>query len=456
MVALFLCLILIPLGMYVNLKDYEKRQRSYEQSVTIYQQDHPRESSVARGAKGFRKPSMFSIFSIGLEYYLPTTVHSDPLDGVSFSNDRGLDNPHSMLFGKIDLLFNVSIVISLLALLLTFNSVTGEKESGTLKLTLSNAVPRHSVLLSKFIGNYLVLFIPFLFSLLIGVLILIYSGKVPIFSSDYFPYFLLMLFSSMLIIAVFFNLGIFVSSLTSRSATAIVVLLLVWVFSALAFPRISTMIAEVVCPVKTDMVLALEKSAVLKSLDEEERAEYSDIWSRVGDSDRFPQATLDTASWSPATHVFMAESEAVKQKYIDLKKSAVVRLIQEQTNQKQRQSAVAMNISRFSPVSCFVYIMSTMARTGLMEDQLLKKEADQFAEVMEQNVYSKIVTLKFTGSTSNTYNFQENNVAPQFQQSRIKLSDVLGNTWLDIVLLFLYNILLFASTYTAFLKYDVR
>ena len=67
-IALILCLILIPLGMYVNLKDYEKRQGSYEQSVSIYQQDHPLERSVARGGKGFRKPSLFSIFSIGLEY----------------------------------------------------------------------------------------------------------------------------------------------------------------------------------------------------------------------------------------------------------------------------------------------------------------------------------------------------------------------------------------------------
>ena len=47
-VALILCLILIPVGMYVNLKDYEKRLSSYQQSVQIYQQDHPTERSVSR------------------------------------------------------------------------------------------------------------------------------------------------------------------------------------------------------------------------------------------------------------------------------------------------------------------------------------------------------------------------------------------------------------------------
>ncbi|MFH1940657.1 MAG: ABC transporter permease subunit, partial [bacterium] len=166
-IALILCMILIPVGMFVNLKDYEKRMHSYEQSVQIYQQDHPDERSISRGgAKGFRKPSLFSIFSLGLDYHLPTTVHSDPEDGISFSNDRGVDNPHSMLLGKVDLLFNVSIVISLLAIIFTFNSVTGEKEMGTLKLTLSNTIPRHVILLAKLAGNFLVLFIPFLISLL--------------------------------------------------------------------------------------------------------------------------------------------------------------------------------------------------------------------------------------------------------------------------------------------------
>jgi len=216
------------------------------------------------------------------------------------------------------------------------------------------------------------------------------------------------------------------------------------------------MIAEVVYPVKSDMVLALEKSAKMKSLDADERAEYSDLWKRVGDSDRTPHVSLDTTGWSPATRVFMAEKEAVKQKYLVLRKSAVTRLNQEQINKKQQQSAIAMNISRFSPVSCFVYVMSTIARTGHMEDQVFKEEAHRFGEDMERNVYSKIVTVKFKGSTSNTYNFQENNPAPQFVQSQVKLSDVLQTAWLDIVLLCLYNIVLFASTYVAFIRYDVR
>ena len=457
-VALILCLILIPVGMYVNLKDYEKRLNSYQQSVQIFQQDHPSERSVSReGGKGFRKPSLFSIFSVGLEYYLPTTVHSDPQDGIDFSNDRGLNNPQSLLLGKIDLLFNVSIVISLLAILFTFNNVAGEKEMGTLKLTLSNTVPRHVVLLTKLVGNYLVLFIPFLISLLIGILILILSGNVPLLSGEHLPYFLFMIFTSMMLIAVFFNLGILISSLTHHSSTAIVVLLLLWVFTALAFPRISTMIAEVIHPVKSDMVFSLEKSAMLKSLDKDERAEYSEIWELVGgDPRRSPQGTSDSTQWNSITRTFMAERVAVQEKYTTLRKTRVSQIEQEHQNEKQRQSAIAMNISRLSPVSCFMYAMSTLAGTGLMEEPAIKESARRFEEQMQDNVYAKVFTVKLKNSSSSSSNFEGNNPPPQFQQSKRSFTDILKFIWLDMVLLCLFNMILFAGAYVAFLKYDVR
>ena len=456
-VALILCLILVPLGMYINLKDYEKRLNSYEQSLNIYQQEHPTKGSVNRGAKAFRKPSPFSIFSVGLEYYLPTTIHSDPQDGINFSNDRGMDNPQSLLLGKIDLLFNVSIVISLLAILFTFNSVSGEKEMGTLKLALSNPVPRHTVLLTKLMGNYLVLFIPFLISLLIGILVLVLSGKVPLLSGDHLPHFLSMILVSILLIAVFFNLGLFVSSLTHRSSTAIVILLLLWVFGTLAFPRISTMIAEVIHPVKTDMVFSLEKTALLNSLDRDERAEYTDLWKQVGgDPQNSPISTPDSTQWDLTTRAFMMERGEVKQKYAELRKTRLAQFAQEHQNQKRQQSVIAMNISRLSPVSCYVYAMSILARTGLMEERALREEANRFQNQMQQIVYDKVFIVKMTGRTSSSSNFPDSNPPPQFQQAILSFTDILQSAWLDMVLLCLFNLILFAGAYVAFLKYDVR
>ena len=347
-VAMILCLILIPLGMYINLKDYEKRLNSYEQSSIIYMQDHPTQNSVSKGGKAFRKPSPLSIFSIGLEYYFPTTIHSDPQDGISFSNDRGINNAQSMLSGKIDLVFNVSVVISLLAILFTFNCISGEKEMGTLKLILSNNVPRHTVIISKLAGNFIVLFIPYLIALLIGIIILVLSGKVPLFSASHFPYFISMMLVSFLVIAVFFNLGLLVSSLTQRSSTAIIILLLLWVIGALAFPRISTMIAEVIYPVKSDMVHSLGKKAALGSLEDSERADYKTLWDRIGDPGGFPDATPDSTRWSAQTKQFMHDRKEIKKRYASLRMSSITNVEINHQNHKQQQSVIAKYLPSLS------------------------------------------------------------------------------------------------------------
>ena len=62
-------------------------------------------------------------------------------DGLQIGASR-YPNPISVLFATPDLAYVVNIVISLLALLLTFDAITGELETGTLRLMLSNAVPR--------------------------------------------------------------------------------------------------------------------------------------------------------------------------------------------------------------------------------------------------------------------------------------------------------------------------
>ena len=46
------------------------------------------------------------------------------------------------LFRFIDFTFIVQVVLSLFAILFTYDTINGERESGTLKLAFSNAVPR--------------------------------------------------------------------------------------------------------------------------------------------------------------------------------------------------------------------------------------------------------------------------------------------------------------------------
>ena len=48
--------------------------------------------------------------------------------------------------------FIIGYVLSLIALLFTFDSISHEREQGTLRLMFANSIPRHTVLIGKFLG----------------------------------------------------------------------------------------------------------------------------------------------------------------------------------------------------------------------------------------------------------------------------------------------------------------
>jgi len=57
-IASLLFLVLIPLGMYASLKDYEQRLANYQQEHQMYRQKYGEEVSSNVEVQGFRPPAM--------------------------------------------------------------------------------------------------------------------------------------------------------------------------------------------------------------------------------------------------------------------------------------------------------------------------------------------------------------------------------------------------------------
>jgi hypothetical protein len=107
-VATLLCLILIPLGIYVTLKDYEQRHSDYIGTQQLYLQRSEGQIRATFNAVGYRPPSPLSVFAYGLEPFLPNkAVTSDSRYAfgestqgmVEISNESSLHNPLSVMFG---------------------------------------------------------------------------------------------------------------------------------------------------------------------------------------------------------------------------------------------------------------------------------------------------------------------------------------------------------------------
>jgi len=445
-ITVLLCVILIPLGIFVGLKEYENRLADYNQSLSLYRDGmqgtlNPQEVK----AKGLRPPSPFSIFSDGLDRFLPNEVISTRRDGIKLANQSSMDSPLSILFGKIDFLFSISIVMSLLAILFTFDAATREKEQGTFRLAFSNAVPKHHVLLGKYFGNFFSFLIPFVISIIVGLLILSQSGAVSIFEGDTIVRLFLIVIISLLFISLFFNLGLLVSVLNHRSLTSQITLLFLWVLFIFAVPRISGMIAEVVYPVKTQQTINLEKALVRKNIEDEKAATLKDFFLRSQD-DGYVSENYDTIRRPIVDQ--LREKERQQLESIET----------EYRNNKNYQLKIASVISRLSPLSALTYAVTELSNTGIQEMDNLFHTAQQF----HHDVTNEVHTLGYkdeipgVGMRMNFGKWISFEDIPQFQFNHIPVRDNLQVSWLDILLLVIFNLLFFAISFVGILRYDVR
>ena len=105
------------------MKNYQQRLTDYHDAVRLYTDRSQGRINRDFEAEGYREPSMLSVFSTGLEYVLPDKVVIKRDGGAEAVKDASTDNPYSFMFGKIDLVFNVGFVLSLLAIIFTFSSI---------------------------------------------------------------------------------------------------------------------------------------------------------------------------------------------------------------------------------------------------------------------------------------------------------------------------------------------
>ena len=408
-IAAVLCLILIPLGMYVTTQEYRQSINDYRHAVQFYQQRSEGKVNAMFKAEGYRPPSPLSVFAGGLEPVLPNKAvtsesryaFQDGIGGVvKISNESGLHNPMAALFGKMDFLFNVGFVLSIFAMLFTVAGITSERESGTLRLIVSNPVPKWNILLAKIAGNYLVFLLPFLVSFLAGLLILNLSGVFSMNAAGVSQAILVIFGVSVLFLFCMFTFGMLLSVSSNHSMTATVSMLVLWVVFALVIPKLSPMIAQVFKPVESNQILASKIQNVREDLhsvqlDHEDKL-FTDLMGRHGHivEDFFQQILKEDERKSIETE-YDGLVGPVREEYAGKILQATLQLQRNHDNALHEQETVAMQISRLSPICCFTYILTDLAGTGLMEIGNFTHQAERFQEQVKQTVYDKFAYRQY-------------------------------------------------------------
>ena len=385
--------ILIFVSIFVMYRDYRLAMENYE----ILQQET--ESAIA-----VIRPTSLSIFAKGLEENLCRSYISGFLGHIDISTKQKSVNNLFKLFTAPDLLYVVKVIFSLCAMLFAFDIVSGEKETGTLRQSLSNSLKRPVLIFGKWLGGFISFILPFFVAVLLGTIFVTLSPMVDMNAQDWAKLGLFLL-SGVIYLAVFFSLGLLISCLTHQSSSSLVISLFVWAMLVFIVPNLGNILARQLVRIPTVQQLELKREQIdIKTGIEVER--------------------LQTGS-ERMECIKRAESEREM-------------LTEDYRNRFNRLVKVSQNITRISPAAVFTFLVTDITGTGMLEERKLKRAVLEYMDIIED----------WNDDTGDK---------PFFSYRRSSMKEVLGTGGLSNgLVLILLNVLFFTGAYVAFLRYDVR
>ena len=464
------CSVLILLSVFIGIQEYKASVSEYETAIELAD-DNVRTASSwwSVNPRVFRKPNPMQVFASGVNNDIGRLSEISTWNDVKLQQSSYSDNTLFALFRFIDFAFIVQVVLSLFAILFTYDAINGERESGTLKLAFSNAVPRGTFVLSKFVGAWLGLTIPLMIPVLLGVMLVIVLG-VPMTSVEWAKLGTL-IGTSILYFSFFIMLGLLVSSLTKRSAVSFLTLLVVWVAMVLIVPRAATMAAGQLVDVPSVAEIESQKDRYRTDRWQSFGKERSAAWSeRMADAEGMSED--DRRDFMDRNREQWAQEDDEMRQQMEQEIAENERLMNEDLrNRKLAQEKLAFRLSRLSPASAYQLAATNLAGTNTSlktryEDAMsnyrttfgafaeAKRQEEQKKQREEaQNRSSSGVRISFGGGGNTPVNIDE---MPRFEHPQESFSEALEPSLADIGILGFATILCFAGAFAAFLRYDVR
>jgi len=469
-IASLLFITLIPLSMYVSRIDYEQRLSAYQQESQIWRARHgtPEWGSEDVEGHGFRAPPVLSVFVLGLDPYLPDMVVTDFSGVFRTVKESNTDGALAVLLGQIDFRFCMVYVVSLMALVFTFNTVSGERERGTLRLLIACSVPRGTLLFGKWLSKTLVLIVPFLVAVCIALLVLDASPQIDL-NTPQLVYFIAMILGiSLLLIICMTILGVCLSTYATGSSQSITLLLTTWVILVLGIPKVTPMIANIINRPECRRVISMRKTALTEDLiaefyDRREKEIASLYGVRPDEIETRRNGLMVIGKHKLTPEAFQAlmnevhdHSEQLWRQYRHRIPIELEKIEAQYQNQLQATHTLTMVLSRLSCLSCYIYTIADLAGTGIHEPRNYMDNAKRYQEQISQLLYNNIIIAGNRSYWEKGFNPSHVPTFPDMQYARPNLKTIISRRIWDVLLLVFYSVLFYSLAFFRLLKYDVR
>jgi ABC-type transport system involved in multi-copper enzyme maturation permease subunit len=380
-----------------------------------------------------------------------------------------VSDPLPVLFSQIDLVSIVTIIMNLMAILFSYNAISGEREAGVLKQMLSTNIPRSTILVGKFLGGSISLLIPFTLGLLAGLVFVAASPAVQLRTVDV-GVFCLLLLASCLYISAFYGIGLFFSARSRSSNVAVLKSLFAWVILVLMLPNVSPFLAADVyrIPSKTQIDMETwqlqgqERDDIIEQRTKELRqTKYADIAADLLTTwDVESQKLVRRAATDP---VFRERYEQYKKDWTDMvrevntsQQEKVKQVRHEFEQRSKHQEWLATVFASTSPLADYVFMAADLAEVGIQADDEWDKQQEQFNATLAP-ILEKKYDDEIKKNPAFSYNdFIDMRDVPRFQFQSPRMMDKLEAALPHLGVLALFNLLFLVGAWVSFLRYDVR
>ena len=483
LVAMVVTLSLVVANTVVLIADYERRLTSYNTAAQQHAQQvlKPGTYSYIDGEILVdRPPNPLSIFNAGLDRRLGNsiTVRHTLVPTLWDTHSHSADNPFLNLFSSVDLVLIFQVILSLLALLFAHDAIAGEREAGTLRLTMANPVSRPVILLAKYTSAMACLILPLVISLLFALILFSLSGSISLSGDDWLRISGILL-TSLIYLSAFYLMGLLISALTRRTATALMLSMVIWSTLVLIYPSLGVFVVNQLWQPSSQLEAAYREIEQVWEGFERERMDflkndgiegedlnssilYSGSWGTPHTADpttlRYSKAETYFLRIKPDAEPLIPYVKA----YFQFSEPRRIRAAERtwQIRQKTldavyvRKAKFAQNLMRLSPTAMYDFATEAWAGTDFHGIADFIRGVQQYRQTLIDYLYDKAA---FSSRQWFTMDHGKADLSdlPQFSYQRAGVSTSIEHAIGDIACLLLINLALFMTTFLIFVRQEV-
>ena len=363
-------------------------------------------------------------------------------------------------------------------MLFAYDAVAGEREAGTLRLTMSHPISRSAILAGKYFGAMICLVLPLIISFAIALIWIVLSGSI-FFSGDDFLRIACILLTSIIYLSAIYLIGLLISAGVHRTVTALMLSLFIWVVLILVYPSVSVFAVNQLTRERNSKINSSFDAIwqIQETVNKEER-EYLKNDGGNGESDRFlrdnylvhigvsaPEIAnhieFKSYDWrviAPESEKFIPHAIRYHQFLTPLRiraaeKMGLVRMpVFKQT--RFWRAKIARNLLQLSPAAMYDLATQAWAGTDLYGVTDFFEDARQYRRTLINYFYDKdaFSSRQWFASDKGTINLDD---LPRFVYQRASLWTNASRALPDLQLLLLLNILLFLATFAIFVRQEI-